>query len=164
MDGMRFDRWTQRIAGDASRRGVLRGIGAAAVALAIGARGAEAVTCIKNGKECDPKKRGQCCSGNCRKKARGHTCKPAPGAFGCTVNGDFCEATTDVVRCPGDPNGLCVVLDNGKPFCSLGTICTACETGADCDATGTEGGICVTRCPRCVRTGGSACVFPIASV
>jgi hypothetical protein len=158
MDGTQFDRWTQRIAGHASRRGVLRGLGAATVALALGARGAEAATCVKNGKECDPKKRGQCCSGNCRKKARGHTCKPAPGAFGCTVNEDFC--VENAIPCPGNPNGKCVVLDNGKPFCAGLGQCTDCDTGADCDAAfGKQGGICVTRCGR-----GSACVFPFGSL
>jgi hypothetical protein len=163
MDGTRFDRWTRLLATGASRRGMMRGLGAAAVAVALGGRGAEAAaTCIKNGKECDPKKRGQCCSGTCRKrkKARGHQCAPTPGALGCTVNDDSCALVFR--RCPGNPDGSCIVLDNGKPFCSLGAAaCATCETGADCDvAFGLKDGKCITRCPGCAANGGSACVFP----
>jgi hypothetical protein len=175
MDGNRFDQWTQRLAGGASRRGVLRGLSAAAVAVALGGRGAEAAlggrgaeaaaTCIKNGKECNPKNRGRCCSGNCRKSGRGHTCKPAPNALGCTVNLDSCVAGEDPIPCPGNPDGICVVLDNGRPFCSGLSRCTACNTGADCDAAfGKQGGICVKSCPDCAGQGDSACVFPFESL
>jgi hypothetical protein len=117
--------------------------------------------CTKNGKECDPKKPRQCCSGTCKKHGKRHRCKPTPGAEGCAIRDDFCAGKA--VSCPGNDNGSCVVLDSGKPFCFRSTACVDCDTDADCDAAFTAtGGICVTRCPVCVPLGTrSLCVFPL---
>ncbi len=169
MDGTMFDQWTRLLASAVSRRAVVGGLGAATAAAPLGGRGIEeagaAALCIRDGKDCDPRRGARCCSGICRKrrKARGHLCAHNLAARGCTVNAVSC--TTDSPLCPGDSSGVCIVLDNGQPVCTRNRGCSACETGADCDAAfDSVGGICVTRCPDCAETGGRACVFPIAGV
>jgi hypothetical protein len=161
MEATRFDAMTIRLAGrPRSRRGALGLAAGAALSSLFGRETTEAAACVKDGKACDPRKRGGgCCSGTCKKKGNGHKCKPAPDALGCTVREDACRVQS--AACPGDADGFCVVLDNGKPFCALGAICYPCESDADCDQeSGTTGGRCIERCPACDGFDGAACVFP----
>lgn len=161
MDAYRFDAVIRSLGAAADRRAALRGLAVAVAALAGGGGAARAATCLKNGKTCNPKRSGQCCSGTCAKKGRGHTCRRSPGAQGCTVHDDLCLLHTR--RCPGNPDGMCVVLDDGRPFCSLGSFCFDCKTGADCDTTfQAEGGKCIKHCRACAaESSGHACVFPV---
>jgi hypothetical protein len=160
MDGIQFDSWTKGLA-KGSRRSVLRAAGVAALAAAFGVGAAgQALACTKDGKSCDPKKRGQCCSGTCKKTKNGRgTCTKDKEAKGCTVNDDACAL--DEVTCPDAPDKFCVVLDSGKPFCAGTGVCFDCDSDADCDAqSGQSGGKCIKHCPACADMGSPrACVF-----
>jgi hypothetical protein len=161
MEAKRFDAITIRMAGPSrSRRGVLGLAVGAALASVFGHKEADAAACVKDGKTCDPGKRGGgCCSGTCKKRGNSHKCKPAPGALGCTVRKDACRLNS--AACPGAADGLCVILDNGSPLCALGAVCSPCETDAACDqAYDKTGGRCIQRCPVCDPDDGTACVFP----
>jgi hypothetical protein len=164
MDDARFDRMTRLIAGRASRRGVMRAAGAGAVAtlVALG-RGvvetdAAVTTCVANGDRCEPASLRGCCSGVCAKNGGQHRCKPVRGALGCTVEQNACIEGM-ISSCPGNRKGICVIRDNGKPFCALGSACVSCAADADCDrAAKTKGSVCITNCPICPES--TACVFP----
>jgi hypothetical protein len=160
MDTPRFDRWSRLLAVSArSRRGVARlvfGSGVAVVAFAGAAD--DALACRRNKQPCARNKpNGNCCSGTCR----GGKCRPARGAKGCTVRMDVCAERS--FRCPTKPEGHCVVLDSGKPFCYEAAICEVCETDADCPLrNGRFPGKCVTTCqhPFCAETtNGRACFY-----
>lgn len=161
MDAADFDRWTRLLAaGSVSRRRAVRGAAGAAVAVALGHRAGGAMTCRADGAPCDPRKSGQCCSGSCTKTGKKHKCKPTPGAFGCTVAHDVCRAPALPTRCPGNPHGMCVALDNGKPFCTGGLVCFDCVTDADCNQVVDGDAVsCIQDCPTCARLAAGACVF-----
>lgn len=173
MEGARFDYLTRRFAGAAPRRLGRRRLtaGALAALFGIGAPRLGAAACARNGETCDPKKPRRCCSGTCvkrKRKGRGHACRPRPAAapgpvpdpLGCTVQDDFCVSSFRF--CPDNPDGECVVLDDGRPFCALTLGCVDCATDADCDARVGDphaGGRCVKDCPRCNLQGNNFCVF-----
>jgi hypothetical protein len=161
MDSKRLDAIAIKLAGPHPRRGALALAAAVALAGLLGeGAAAGALACARDGQACDPKKPGQCCSGNCAKAGKRRRCKPTGGAQGCTAGADVC--TFSGGQCPDNRDGSCFVLDNGKPFCALGADCFHCETGADCDRRfRTEGGKCIKNCPACIESGAtSACVFP----
>lgn len=154
---LRFDHWTKRIATSTrSRRGLLRlGLGGGAAALLFSQGAEEALACRRTRKPCAKnKKNGNCCSGTCRKGK----CRPTRGAAGCTVNQDVCAAGI-TERCPSNPKGFCIKLDNGKPFCYEDGRCAPCATNADC--TEQPDGKCLTSCRFCnEKSGGQVCVYP----
>lgn len=155
MDGITFGHWTKRLVGSASsRRGLLRlGLGGGLGLLGFAQIAVEVSACRRTGKPCDKRKRnGNCCSGTCR---RGK-CRTTPGAFGCKVGQDICEG--EAVQCPDNPDGQCVMLDSGKPFCYEAAGCDGCLSNADC--TTFPNGRCVTNCPACSPSTGRACAYP----
>ncbi len=159
MDGTHFDLLAKRLAGSTpSRRGLLRlGLAGGLSALHFSQGADEALACRRNGKPCGGGRNGGCCSGTCK---RGK-CRPTPGAAGCQVNsGDLCQ--NQFVDCPQNPDGACLLLDNGKPFCSAGLDCQACTANADCNAF--PNGKCVKTCPICgvVSPIDQACTYPAA--
>lgn len=160
MDGVRFDRMVRRFGDAASRRHVIAAAVAAAAA-GVWAPARAGAVCKKDGGTCDARHSGQCCSGNCDRTGKRRRCKPAPGAEGCTVRDDACTLSGRG-RCPQNDDGICVVLDNGRPFCALASACSACQTDADCDRVfQSKGGKCIKHCQVCKETsGGRACVFP----
>ncbi len=160
MDGITFDHLTKRFtASTSSRRGLLRlGVGGGLGLLVFGQMAEEALACRRNKKPCDKTKpNGNCCSGTCRKG----TCRPTKGAAGCQVNsGDICK--NQFIPCPQNPDGVCALLDNGRPFCVAGAVCEACTANADC--TSVPNGKCIKTCPHCgvVSPIDQACVYPAA--
>lgn len=142
------------VAMESTRRGLLR-LGGGLAALVFGTVVEQALACRKNGKPCGSGRNGNCCSGTCK---RGK-CRPTPGALGCTVNsGDVCK--NQFIPCPQNPTGVCLLLDNGKPFCYEAAGCEGCASHADC--TTFPNGRCITNCPACAppSASGTACVYP----
>ncbi len=160
MDGSRFDRWTKTMAeGASSRRGVLRlAMGTGLAAIGLGAAAGEALACRKNGKACDDdKKNVDCCSGICRSGK----CRSNKAAVGCTVRSrDACTSSSSQVPCPKNPDGFCVLLDDGKPFCAESAGCFDCRSDDECTelADGIPGK-CLKTCRACPNTNNRACVF-----
>jgi hypothetical protein len=158
MEAVQFDRWTTRWATTSpSRRGLLRlALGGGFGLLGFDQVAEEALACRRNGKPCAKGQRnGDCCSGTCRKGK----CRPTPGAKGCTVNsGDYCDGDQLDIKCPQNPDGFCVLLDSGKPFCMVDVDCSGCTSHADC--TLRANGKCVKTCPRCGTATNNGCVYP----
>ena len=160
-----FDTWTRRLASASrSRRGVLHlALGAGVAGAASASLPDSALACRKDGGKCQ--RDGQCCSGKCKRKANKGigACKRVRSAFGCTVKQDICreESGEDQVSCPGRPDGFCVRLENGRPFCARDGDCAECETDADCTRLGNGArGHCITNCRPCRgETNGRACVY-----
>lgn len=160
MDSDRFDRLARQFASATSRRSLVKGALAAAVAAVASVTGAEAAQVLRRpGEIC--RKDGDCIAGTtCEPTATGRsvcTCvtgtKPCrgaciPTASCCTVadcadDGNACTTTA----C--NPNGTCVHLNrpNGTA-CSDGNLCTtadSCQNGA---CTGTP--IICDTCQSCV--------------
>jgi hypothetical protein len=157
MESGRFDQWTMRLArAPGSRRGLLRwGVGGSLGLLGFGQVTDDALACVKNGKDCRRgKPHGNCCSGTCK---RGR-CRRTPGAAGCQVNsGDLCRDQGET--CPNNPAGLCVKLDNGRPFCAVIIYCESCSSDDDC--TNGLGGKCIKTCPAC-ELSNQGCAYPPA--
>jgi len=156
MDGVQFDRLTKWLVDrPTSRRGLLRlGVGGGLAALGFGMAD-EVSACRRTGKSCiEGRRNGDCCSGTCR---RGK-CRTTPGAFGCKVGQDICQG--EAVPCPDNPDGQCVMLDSGKPFCYEAAGCEGCASHADC--TTFPNGRCITNCPACAppSASGIACAYP----
>ncbi len=155
MDGTHFDQLTKRLVGSThSRRGFLRlGAGGGLAAVVFGTAAVEVSACRRTGKPCAKGRRnGNCCSGTCR---RGK-CRTTPGAFGCKVGQSICEG--EAVQCPNNPDGQCVTLDSGKPFCYEAVGCDGCLAHADC--IDFPNGRCITTCPACAASTGRACAYP----
>lgn len=155
MDGPRFDRWT-KLRGASSRRGVLRSaVGSGLAGFGLSGGQAVALACRKNGTPCGAGRNGGCCSGTC-KKGR---CRPTKGAAGCTVPRDVCKRPQD--PCPNNENGLCILLDSGKPYCFKEIDCVNCKSDAEC--TRLRDGVpgkCVKTCNACSPTSNHrACVY-----
>jgi hypothetical protein len=131
-----FDRVTRTLSsGDASRRGVLRNVGVAALAAALGGVGADsAAACGKRRDTCGKAKR--CCtgfackSGRCRRSpaqtkiATGGTCDPArpdqcaSGVCGC----DF--SANCICRKEQCGFGLCGIdADCCEGYCHIANVC-----------------------------------------
>ena len=145
------------VAMESTRRGLLRlGLGGGLAALVFGTVVEQALACRKNGKPCGSGRNGNCCSGTCK---RGK-CRPTPGALGCTVNsGDVCK--NQFIPCPQNPTGVCLLLDNGKPFCIEASDCRACTSNADCITF--PNGKCVKTCPICgASPNNQGCFYPQA--
>lgn len=163
MDIDRFDRLARRLGAPAARRASRRSVAAGVVAVLLAGGGAPPATaCVTNGKPCDPRLPAQCCSGICKKSGKKHKCKPVLSVFGCAVERDFCETgDPSTTRCPDNPNGVCVVRDSGKPFCTDTTVCRDCVTDADCNALlDRRDSKCIKDCPACGNLSTGACVFP----
>jgi hypothetical protein len=135
VDGSQFDRLAKGLAAGRSRRGVLRGLGAAALgALGLAGRGGAgaADACKGTGKACS--KNGQCCSGLCA-PAPGKTSVAGGGAV-CCAPGQVTNATTGACCTPktcADFPGQCGTFsDNcgGTLPCQGAT----CQRGADVPA------------------------------
>lgn len=157
MDGSRFDGITRALATGRTRRHALQGLAASAIVGLLGLAGIEdAAACRKTGKSCtDDKKNGDCCSGICRKGK----CRSNRAAAGCTVRSrDTCK--NSLVRCPKKRDGFRVLLDDGKPFCTVSG--DRVFRGSDDRCTELSGGIpgkCVKTCPICAKTDHRACFY-----
>ena len=162
-----FDRLTQMVNGGASRRGLLRGLAAAAGLVALHAPGATAgkrrkkeklkrnsYGCVDVGKSCRGKD-SACCSGICQGK------KPKKGekdrsrcvahhVLGCQADQDFCAGS--IVMC--GTNGTCVRTTGKASICGAGGPCVACRKDKDCEADYGPGAAC-TVCPNCDGINGS---------
>ncbi|MDQ3693934.1 MAG: hypothetical protein M3464_09935 [Chloroflexota bacterium] len=157
MDALHFDQWTKEVVARAgSRREMLRlGLGGGLAALVFGRAAGAVAACRGTGKQCDKNKQnGGCCSGTCKKGK----CRRTPGAAGCTVDsGDSCVGQH--AQCPNNPDGFCIRLDNGKPFCYQAGVCAPCTSDASC--TLRPNGKCLMTCPACqTDSGDQACVYP----
>ncbi|MDQ3412858.1 MAG: hypothetical protein M3509_12160, partial [Chloroflexota bacterium] len=63
------------------------------------------------------------------------------------------------VRCPRNPDGFGVALENGKPTCAKYIKCQACTANTDC--TDFPNGKCLQTCRNCqAETGGHVCLYP----
>ena len=155
MDGSRFDDLTKRLATGASRRRVLRGLGAgvvAAVATAAGLRGARANHGGGHGGGPKPGRCGQvghpckwgthCCTGTCLNG--GCACPPATPNFcpatnsclaACTDPGEVFDPATCGCGCPATTCCVCEGANNSLLFCS-GASPTVAECNAACGAIG----------------------------
>jgi hypothetical protein len=174
VDGSRFDALTRSLSAPGTRRRVIAGLAAAALA-ACGVRGAEAA-CRPGGAAC--RENANCCSGMCSKNARGRrTCLPEgaacplPGGDFGILRGGACVGTRGGCR-RGSQDGAVVCPDGGAcgeiPICDVtvegALVCDAgvaafpggcvpeneCEETADCPATAAcvVGTVCDT--PICV--------------
>lgn len=115
MDSDRFDRLTRDLATRSSRRRVVRGIAASALAL-LGIERADARVCASPGALC--REHATCCSGRCDRDRSGRRrCQ--------------CQSVKD---CPA-PSGQCQVAT-----CSDGVCGTAIAVGQSCD----DGDACTT--------------------
>ncbi len=140
MDGQKFDDITRALATGTSRRKMLKGLTAGALAAAFGLRRGvttmAAPTCRSLGEACKPgptgTEEGTCCSGQnlfCQKVAE--------------TGADRCECATGFVRC----NGQCVSIS-----CPGGGQLNTITCGCDCP-TGTE--LCDENCLQLCPTGQS---------
>ncbi|MGH3449807.1 MAG: hypothetical protein ACRDQW_03590 [Haloechinothrix sp.] len=156
MDGTHFDQLTKRLVDRRNtRRGLVRqGLGGGLGLLLFAQVVEEAAACRRTGKPCAKGRRnGDCCSGTCR---RGK-CRITPGALGCKVGQSICQGKA--VPCPGNPDGQCVTLDSGKPFCYEAVGCDGCRSDAEC--TTFPNSRCITNCPACAPPNvGRACAHP----
>lgn len=143
-----------------SRRGVLRALaGAAAVALAGRGLGASSVVaapvCRPDGTACA--KRGQCCSGVCKKG----TCVHGAAQGICTIDKKSGSNVQYLCQAPGAAFCYCFVTTRGASVCvaSNGSVCTRCRRNKDCDKVTGPGSSCV-RFHNCGGTTDTACHPP----
>jgi hypothetical protein len=158
MDGRRFDELARGLAGP-SRRGLLRGFGAAAIGGVLARIGLQeaAAACKKYGRPCSSST--QCCSGTCT----GGICRCGPEQVTCNASG----GPVCVSICPDGQvmaaNCTCVCEATGHP-----PVDGACPTSNICPPIICEvepplcGGFGPIPC-FCVPTieGDDACIFPI---
>jgi hypothetical protein len=155
MDGNRFDSLTRALGAGRSRRGVLKGLGAAA----LGAAGlsrlgeAEAAACRKPSTRCGKGKTAICTNlgsdvTNCG--ACGHVCSAVDacteGICGCTpattcAGGQNCSTASD--GCGGTIScGTCTAPANASATCTSGTCGFTCNSGYQPDGNGGCAAIC----------------------
>jgi hypothetical protein len=160
VDASRFDALARAFIQEPSRRGLLSGLGAAAISVSALRRpwSAEAKKkrkkklkknefgCVNVGSKCRGKD-SVCCSGICqgKKPKKGKKDKSkcvAHDVASCQPGDDACES--GFVGC-GGANGGCYVTTGSASFCGIETelICIACQTDSDCVATTGAGSACV---------------------
>lgn len=163
MDPTRFDRLAHSFAHTASRRRVLGGLAASAVA-ALGFAAAPTVAARPHRKRCkldaDCKATQQCANGTCV-TGRG-TC--STGADSCAGHGlPFCLDASGKHQC------VCFSrLEDGSTRCGYfgnKSACDQCQTDADCHALGFPRGTSCTQdfgvnCPVCQNDDKGTCIVP----
>ena len=180
MDATGFDSLARRLAGGATRRGVLRRLvagalatGGAAAALAGPGSEEAAARCPRGKKRCRGKciPKSRCCrSDDCPSGAicaKG-TCVTgqgtcASGADSCANAGDpFCKDAS------GKHTGVCHSRLQGGTRCGVfgdASACDQCETDADCIGLGFPPGSSCTQdfgvdCPLCQNNNRGICIIP----
>jgi hypothetical protein len=172
MDDRRFDALAKTLTTRESRRGIVRGLTAAAVGLAAIHRPGkvEARTkgkkkikrnsfgCVNVGRFC--KNAGQCCSGICQGKKGKKTCR-AHDASICQAGqiSTECGAAADVActTSSGDA-GKCTTTTGNAAYCLADGQCFPCKKDADCQAFCGPQAACIPCLDDCEETGGTACV------
>jgi hypothetical protein len=168
MDATHFDRLTRTIPALLSRRGILRGIGSAALGLGLARVPGTATAknkklkrngygCVDVGNAC----RGNdanCCSGICqgKKPKRGEKDKSvcvAHNARTCTNGQDSCLQGN--ITC--GTMGICLQTTGKAEYCGKAGACAVCTKDADCEATKGPGAACAICAASCAGTGGTAC-------
>lgn len=173
MDASRFDYLTRSLTDMPSRRGLLRGLSAAALGLAairipdgVGAKKKRkkkvvrnAFGCVDVGGKCRGKD-ANCCSGICqgKKPKQGKkdtsTCV-AHNEGECQAGQDSCLETDVLCGEFGD----CFSTTGKAGFCGADADCVVCQKDADCEPIKGQGAACVV-CAVCAGTG-TACVLAV---
>lgn len=178
MDGSRFDRLTRDWA-RGSRRTVVRGMAATAIAAAIGAATFDAEAKLKKNKcaptnhKCDLDRPDKCCTKTCSDRGQGPRCVCAARGEGCLSDENCCLGSCDLsggtpgVCCNGmicDPDSASVL--GGEPTCCIphGGACfpdilgprSGCCKGQRC-AHVREHGKSGFRCLTCLAIGKGRC-------
>lgn len=138
---------------------MLRALGGSGVALLAGrGRGADvsaAGTCRADGAACA--KRGQCCSGVCKKG----TCVHGAAQGICTIVEQSDSNIQHNCQAPGAAFCYCFVTSRGASVCAAndGSVCARCRRNKDCTKYTGSGSFCVTF-PNCGGTTNTACQPP----
>jgi hypothetical protein len=160
MDASRFDALARSLIQGASRRGLLRGLGAAALSAVVLRRPWSAAAkkkpkkklkknafgCVDVGKACRGKD-SVCCSGICqgKKPKKGKKDKSrcvAHDVLDCAPGADNCGGVP--FNCGPQLNGVCLQTTGKASFCADPSLeCLACKKDTDCVASEGPGAACV---------------------